>query len=201
MSSALGPGSPNRWRQPHRPDGSRDLGVRDIPHTRMAGSHVGNYSGMNLLDPQPGKAYQWVSLIGVDGNISDRGENIVMAQARGWRVVRRTDHGVKAAVDSADIPNAPRGQSETEGEVIKFGTQILMEIDEWRLGELRQSEFDYARKRVTGAASAYINGATPQEQALGMGGPSRFARKEHHGVIQENGEVVETIYDPNLPRD
>lgn len=200
--SAYGPGTPNRWHRPIRQDGARDLGVTDIPHSRMAGTYTGDYGGMNLLDPRPGKAYQWVSLIGADGTLSARGERVVMAQTRGWRVARQSTSGVKAAVDSADVPNAPRGnQANGEGEPITFGTQILMEIDEWQLGELRQREFELARKLVDNAASGFINNVSPNESALGQGRPTRFARQDHHATLNQGGEVIDTIYNNSLPRD
>ena len=192
----LGPGTPNRWLAPSAPDG-----YRRSEGQKLIGSHTGDYTGMCLVEIEPGFETQWVSLIGADGTMSTRGERVVMAQARGWQVVRRGGR-TKAAVDNTNIPNAPRGQTtEGDGEPIIFGTQILMRIPSFRLAEMRQRDLEESHKQVKLAPQAFFNNASENEIKLGQGRPTRFARSDHHGTVEQGGEVVDTLYDSTLPRE
>ncbi len=177
MSKYSGGGA-QEWLQELTPEGNivteGDLDIR--------GCHKGFYTGLNVVNPQPGFEYQWPL-----NNL----RSIQLARQRGWRQVQGDDP------EMAGFRTSIMGDHDDSDQVTPLDTSdvfqdvVLMRIPSEQLGEIREGQANDRKASLQGGGtSAYLHGARHDEIMSGHGRTTRFAHA-HHGVeLTEGGQVV-----------
>ena len=178
----LGGGSDREWLEPLDIEGNRnsELGVEE----KTIGSHVGPYSGLNVMNPQPGYEYEWLlnpSRSG--GRLSDShmihqiGGEVVQEGDLEFAAYREMEGMQASGVDTASV----------------FNELVLVRIPVEKQRERMQRHLDANNKMLRkGPEESFVNSASYLEgERYSDRGPTRFALRSHKTVFKHGNEEAE----------
>jgi len=161
------------WYESLTEEGNRDLG---IPQETL-GCHVGPYAGLNIVDPQPNFEYSWAN---------NDPRDVLRVQAQGGQVVQGDDPEYAAYRTLEDSVNSSIDSTNLYGDCILIRTPIE------KVRERRDSERQRAEASIHGGIDSYTDAASLEEAEYGrrIGGPTRFARRDHMVEYEEEGRTT-----------
>lgn len=172
-------GGAREWLQPQDAEGN--LRPED-GHLDIRGCHKGFYTGLNVVNPQPGMEYQWAL---------NNPNQLMMARQRGWRQVQSDDpelSAYRAAVYGEDDSDQPTSLDSTD----VVNELVLMRIPADKLSIIRDDQ-EKTRKAMLrgGSHNAFVRGARADEIETGHGRPTRFVAPQHSVTVEEGGRPVD----------
>lgn len=179
--SNFGGGGDRSWLVPLTPEGNKPTDS-NVPH-KVVGSHTGHYTGLNVVNPQPGFEYQWAR---------NNGNEIHAARIRGWRVVNDSDPEMAAL--RANLYGDEDSDTPTQLDTSDvFQDVVFMKIPSAKLRVIREEQLKANREMLqSGAAQAFLR----EDSGDSMGKPTRFVQR-HHGVQYQGGGEVEEQWSPD----
>tara|TARA_Y100000590_G_scaffold413_1_gene611 strand:+ start:8930 stop:9478 length:549 start_codon:yes stop_codon:yes gene_type:complete len=171
----LGGGKDNNWLAPLDEEGNRQSD--DIGLESMIGCHTGSYTGLNVVNPQPGYEYKWERNTGPD---------LLRSRQNGGQVVQSGDPERAAMNEIISDGPSPLDTSDVYNDV------VLMRYPEERMREIREREHDTAQKMMRGGANDFMDRVSQAEEMLSSGRSTRFRRSDHRlDYVSPQGDVVE----------
>lgn len=173
-----GGGNP-AWLVPCKPDGTRD--TDGLIEGDVIGTHTGNYAGLCVANPQPGRMYQWA-------NRNPR--SLLAARHRGWRPVSHDSGGARPAYELGQLQDPEYPTPLDTAEV--FQDVVLVETSEENWARLQKEREDRAAGMLKGAgAASFLAGATDAERMTGQTASGNFETRfvcREHGILFQEGE-------------
>jgi hypothetical protein len=173
-----GGGYDRKWYEPLDSQGVRNM---DIPEETV-GCHTGPFSGLNVVNPQPGYDYCW--------QINDPRE-ILRSRMQGGVVVQGSDPEF-SVYQNEDPEQTPLDTSQLYKELVLIRTPIET-VRERRLKEQHRAEV-----MARGSVNDFVDQASPAEADYGRRdgrGSTRLTRGDHSIEIEADGRT-EAIWTP-----
>ena len=180
----LGGGSQREWLEPLDSEGNRQ-GHDLLVEGRMVGCHLGNFAGLNVVDPQPGFEYEWMMNPARDGASPSDGMRIHQV---GGQVVKDGDSEFAAFKHMEGMgDSSPLDTSTIYKELVLV--RIPAEKQRARLQAISDKNKRMLRK---GPEESFVSNASAQESERYSGyGPTRFARSDHRTEFKHDRDVAE----------
>jgi hypothetical protein len=180
----LGGGADRSWLEPLDAEGNRrnDLPVED----QMIGCHLGNFAGLNVLNPQPGFEYEWMLYPPTARNstaasleIGRLGGSMVREGDPEYAAFSEMEGMQGSAIDTAVVYN---------NELVLV--RIPVEKQRARMAAIEEKNQRMLRK---GPEDAFVGGASGLEQSprYNERGPTRFAMRDHQTEFKHDRDTVE----------
>ncbi len=170
---------------PVREDG-RTRKYDNVPSdTNIIGTHNGDYAGLNVLNPEPGKYYQWAK----------RTPEARMREAqKSGRPVTASDNAAPAytlglVTDESDTPT-PLDTAQVYQDV------VLFEYDEDIIAARRREESEASLRAIREADREFLHGASAAELATSPQ-RTRFAQRRHSLQMQDGAGGVVNQWSPD----
>ena len=178
----LGGGSDREWLETLDIEGNRnpDLGVEE----KTIGAHVGPYSGLNVMNPQPGYEYEW--LLNPSRSGGSHADSHMIHQI-GGEVVKDGDQEFAAYKQMEGL------QAEGVDTSTVFNELVLVRIPVEKQRARMQHQLDANNKMLRkGPEESFVNSASYLEgERYSDRGPTRFALRSHKTVFKHGDEEAE----------
>lgn len=160
------------------PRGCTDLTADGILDETI-GDHVGDYRGLNIVNPQPGCEYVWM-LDPERGGATNRMADFMAIRTSGGEIVKKGDPEMAAF---EHIVGSHLGAQEK----VSNGEVILVRIPIEEVARRREEQLLRNRALLTGGEERFLAGASMAESQAGQGEATRFRHRKHQLLFEEGG--------------
>lgn len=163
------------------PSGRTDMSA-DAIFEETVGDHVGDYRGLNVVNPQPGCEYVWM-LDPDRGTSRNRMAELMAIQMSGGQVVQKGDPELAAFEVLA-------GSTVAAQEKVSNGEVLLVRLPAETVARRREEQLARNKTNLTGSEEKYLSGASSFEIEAGNGEATRFRHRKHQLLFEEGGQTT-----------
>jgi len=179
----LGGGSQREWLEPLDAEGNRRSD--DLPiDGQLVGCHIGDYAGLNLVNPQPGFEYEWLLNPATARNSTAASLQI---HSLGGQIVSEGDPEFAAFKLMEGLESTPLDTSTMYKELVLV--RIPVERQRARMAKIEEKNKKMLRR---GPEESFVGRASALESERYSGrGPTRFALRSHQTDFKHDSDSVE----------